>query len=85
MKSDYRFLMMDDRKHSVDILISKTLVALSRVRSLRDPSTNSMIKHSSSIDNLHWDNLSRNGFLCCFWMMFMFVILMIALLLEQGI
>ncbi|CAI8583192.1 unnamed protein product [Vicia faba] len=52
---------MDERRHSVDIPISKTLVALRRVRSLRDPSTNSMIKHSSFIDNLHWDNRSGNG------------------------
>ncbi|XP_058787755.1 protein STICHEL-like 2 [Vicia villosa] len=53
--------MMDERRHSVDIPISKTLVALRRVRSLRDPSTNSMIKRSSLIDNLHWDNRSGNG------------------------
>ncbi|PNY11505.1 DNA polymerase III subunit gamma/tau [Trifolium pratense] len=53
--------MMDGRRHSVDIPISKTLVALRRVRSLRDPSTNSMTKHSPLIDNLHWENSSGNG------------------------
>lgn len=53
--------MMDGRRHSVDIPISKALVALRRVRSLRDPSTNSMIKHSSVMENLHWDNRSGNG------------------------
>lgn len=53
--------MMDGRRHSVDIPISKTLVALRRVRSLRDPSTNSMSKLCSSIDNLHWENSSGNG------------------------
>lgn len=52
---------MDGRRHSVDIPISKTLVALRRVRSLRDPSTNSMSKLCSSIDNLHWENSSANG------------------------
>ncbi|KAF7838221.1 protein STICHEL-like 2 [Senna tora] len=52
---------MDGRRHSVDVPISKTLVALRRVRSLRDPSTNSMSKLCSSIDNLHWENSSGNG------------------------
>ncbi|KAI9108798.1 hypothetical protein K1719_020103 [Acacia pycnantha] len=53
--------MMDGRRHSVDVPISKTLIALRRVRSLRDPSTNSMSKLCSSIDNLHWENSSGNG------------------------
>ncbi|KAK4264454.1 hypothetical protein QN277_025628 [Acacia crassicarpa] len=53
--------MMDGRRHSVDVPISKTLIALRRVRSLRDPSTNSMSKLCSSIDNLHWENGSGNG------------------------
>ncbi|XP_027358807.1 protein STICHEL-like 2 [Abrus precatorius] len=53
--------MMDGRRHSVDIPISKTLVALRRVRSLRDPSTNSMSKLSHLIDNVHWENGSGNG------------------------
>ncbi|XP_015882421.3 protein STICHEL-like 2 isoform X1 [Ziziphus jujuba] len=53
--------MTDGRRHSVDIPISKTLVALRRVRSLRDPSTNSMSKFSSSIDNANWDTNSSNG------------------------
>ncbi|KAL2346986.1 hypothetical protein Fmac_000986 [Flemingia macrophylla] len=52
--------MMDGRRHSVDIPISKTLVALRRVRSLRDPSTNPMSKLSSLVDNVHWENGSGN-------------------------
>lgn len=52
---------MDGRRHSVDIPISKTLVALRRVRSLRDPSTNSMSKFSSLVDNLNWETNSSNG------------------------
>ncbi|KAJ1403249.1 P-loop containing nucleoside triphosphate hydrolase [Sesbania bispinosa] len=48
--------MMDGRRHSVDIPISKTLVALRRVRSLRDPSTNPMSKLSTLVDNVHWEN-----------------------------
>lgn len=51
---------MDGRRHSVDIPISKTLVALRRVRSLRDPTTNSMSKLSSLVDNVHWENGSAN-------------------------
>ncbi|GMH01204.1 hypothetical protein Nepgr_003043 [Nepenthes gracilis] len=52
---------MDGRRHSVDLPISKTLVALRRVRSLRDPSTNSMSKFSALIDGLNWDTNSCNG------------------------
>ncbi|KAK7302185.1 hypothetical protein RJT34_13067 [Clitoria ternatea] len=52
---------MDGRRHSVDIPISKTLVALRRVRSLRDPSTNPMSKLSSLVDNVHWENSPGNG------------------------
>ena len=52
---------MDGRRHSVDIPISKTLVALRRVRSLRDPSTNSMSKFSALVDNLNWETSSSNG------------------------
>ncbi|GAB4860542.1 hypothetical protein Ancab_035703 [Ancistrocladus abbreviatus] len=52
---------MDGRRHSVDIPISKTLVALRRVRSLRDPSTNSLSKFSALIDSLNWDVNSCNG------------------------
>ncbi|KAJ1386759.1 DNA-polymerase III subunit gamma/tau [Sesbania bispinosa] len=47
---------MDGWRHSVDIPISKTFVALRRVRSLRDPSTNSMSKLSTLVDNMHWEN-----------------------------
>ncbi|XP_052176180.1 protein STICHEL-like 2 isoform X2 [Diospyros lotus] len=53
---------MDGRRHSVDIPISKTLVALRRVRSLRDPSTNSISKFSALVDNLNWDTNSNNAF-----------------------
>ncbi|KAL1333668.1 hypothetical protein HN51_062544 [Arachis hypogaea] len=52
---------MDGRRHSVDIPISKTLVALRRVRSLRDPSTNCINKLSPLIDNVQWENGSNNG------------------------
>ncbi|KAK9726712.1 hypothetical protein RND81_05G232400 [Saponaria officinalis] len=52
---------MDGRRHSVDVPISKTLVALRRVRSLRDPSTNSMSKFSNLVDNFNWDTNSCNG------------------------
>ncbi|KAF8399830.1 hypothetical protein HHK36_015702 [Tetracentron sinense] len=53
--------MSDGRRHSVDIPLSKTLVALRRVRSLRDPSTNSMSKFSALVDNLSWETNSRDG------------------------
>lgn len=52
---------MDGRRHSVDLPISRTLVALKRVRSLRDPSTNSMSKLSSLVDNLNWETQSSNA------------------------
>ncbi|XP_059657234.1 protein STICHEL-like 2 isoform X2 [Cornus florida] len=52
---------MDERRHSVDIPISKTLLALRRVRSLRDPSTNSLSKFSALVDNLNWETNSSNG------------------------
>ncbi|PIA51490.1 hypothetical protein AQUCO_01100375v1 [Aquilegia coerulea] len=52
--------MMDGRRHSVDVPLSRTLVALRRVRSLRDPSTNSMSKFSY-VDNLTWETDSCNG------------------------
>ncbi|XP_047316858.1 protein STICHEL-like 2 isoform X2 [Impatiens glandulifera] len=51
---------MDGHRHSVDIPISKALVALRRVRSLRDPSTNSMSRHCF-VDNLNWDTSSFTG------------------------
>ncbi|KAK9117402.1 hypothetical protein Sjap_016349 [Stephania japonica] len=53
--------MLDGRRHSVDIPLSKALVALRRVRSLRDPSTNSMPKLSSLVDNIDWETDSFNG------------------------
>ncbi|XP_058195579.1 protein STICHEL-like 2 isoform X1 [Rhododendron vialii] len=52
---------MDGRRHSLDIPISKALLALRRVRSLRDPSTHSMSKFSALVDNLNWDTNSTNG------------------------
>ncbi|TKY55291.1 STICHEL 2 protein [Spatholobus suberectus] len=52
---------MDGRRHSVDIPISKTLVALRRVRSLRDPSTNGISTLSPLIDDGDWENGSSNG------------------------
>lgn len=52
---------MDGRRHSVDIPISRTLVALRRVRSLRDPSTNSLSKFSPLVENLNWESNSYNG------------------------
>ncbi|PKI50360.1 hypothetical protein CRG98_029240 [Punica granatum] len=54
-------IIMDGRRHSVDIPISKALVALRRVRSLRDPSTNSMSKFAALVDNVNWDTNSCNG------------------------
>lgn len=53
--------MMDGRRHSVEIPISRALVALRRVRSLRDPSTNSMSKFSALIENANWETNSNNG------------------------
>ncbi|XP_030492539.2 protein STICHEL-like 2 [Cannabis sativa] len=52
---------MDGRRHSVDIPISKTLVALRRVRSLRDPSTISTSKFSALVDNVNWETNSGSG------------------------
>ncbi|XP_076938706.1 protein STICHEL-like 2 [Bidens hawaiensis] len=48
---------MDGRRHSVDLPISKTLIALRRVRSLRDPDTNSLSRLSNFVDNI---NLETN-------------------------
>lgn len=53
-------MMMDGRRHSVDIPISRTLIALRRVRSLRDPSTNSMSKFSALLENANWETNSTN-------------------------
>ncbi|KAL0925406.1 hypothetical protein M5K25_003731 [Dendrobium thyrsiflorum] len=47
--------MAEGRRHSVDIPLSKTIVALKRVRSLRDPSTNSMRKFATAFDNVNWE------------------------------
>ncbi|KAI3727013.1 hypothetical protein L1987_66820 [Smallanthus sonchifolius] len=51
---------MDGRRHSVDLPISKTLIALRRVRSLRDPDTNSLSRLSNFVDNLNWEIDSTN-------------------------
>lgn len=50
--------MADGRRHSVDIPITRTLIALRRVRSLRDPSTNSMSKFSALLENATWETNS---------------------------
>ncbi|KAH6819955.1 AAA-type ATPase family protein [Perilla frutescens var. hirtella] len=57
---------MDGRRHSVDFPISRTLVALRRVRSLRDPSTNSMSKLSALVDNLNWETKSSSAIILGF-------------------
>ncbi|OVA20528.1 AAA+ ATPase domain [Macleaya cordata] len=54
--------MTDGRRHSVDLPLSRTLVALRRVRSLRDPSTNYVTKSSVFVDNLTWEPDSGYGF-----------------------
>ncbi|KAI3464176.1 hypothetical protein Pfo_020839 [Paulownia fortunei] len=46
--------------------IHRTLVALRRVRSLRDPSTNSTSKLSALVDNLHWETKSNNAIILGF-------------------
>ncbi|KAK1270518.1 hypothetical protein QJS04_geneDACA004221 [Acorus gramineus] len=53
--------MTDGRRHSVDIPLSKTLVALKRVRSLRDPATNSLSKFSTFVDHMNWETNSFNA------------------------
>ncbi|CAA2939591.1 STICHEL-like 2 isoform X1 [Olea europaea subsp. europaea] len=52
---------MDGRRHSVDLPLSRALVALRRVRSLRDPSTNSMSRFSATVDNMNWETNSSNA------------------------
>ena len=54
---------MDGRRHYVDVPISRALVALSirTVRSLRDPSTNSLSKFSPLVENLNWETNSNNA------------------------
>ncbi|XP_047977119.1 protein STICHEL-like 2 [Salvia hispanica] len=52
---------MDGRRHSIDLPISRTLFALRRVRSLRDPSTNSMSRLSALVDNLNWETKSSGA------------------------
>ncbi|MCL7049730.1 hypothetical protein MKW94_017736 [Papaver nudicaule] len=54
--------MTDGRRHSVDLPLSRTLVALRRVKSLRDPSTNYATKNSGFVDNLTWEPDYGNGF-----------------------
>ncbi|KAM0940811.1 putative DNA-directed DNA polymerase [Dioscorea sansibarensis] len=53
--------MAEGRRHSVDIPLSKTLVALKRVRSLRDPGTNSMCKFTPCCEHINWDINSGSG------------------------
>ncbi|CAL9177518.1 unnamed protein product [Musa hybrid cultivar] len=45
--------MAEARRHSVDIPLSRTLVALRRVRSLRDPDTSSLSKIAALVDNMN--------------------------------
>ncbi|KAL0834908.1 hypothetical protein Bca101_086797 [Brassica carinata] len=52
--------MRETRRHSVDVPITRTLVALRRVRSLRDPCTNSMSKVASLLENVQWETGSNN-------------------------
>ncbi|KAG8082403.1 hypothetical protein GUJ93_ZPchr0014g46683 [Zizania palustris] len=53
--------MADLRRHSVDVPLSRTLVQLKRVRSLRDPTTNSLSKYASASANMIWETASSNG------------------------
>ncbi|XP_072972633.1 protein STICHEL-like 2 [Typha angustifolia] len=53
--------MSDARRHSVDAPLSKTLVALKRVRSLRDPATNSLSKYGAILEHMNWETYSGNG------------------------
>ncbi|KAJ4790582.1 DNA polymerase III subunit gamma/tau [Rhynchospora pubera] len=53
--------MSDPRRNSVDIPLTKTLVQLKRVRSLRDPSTYSLSKLATTLENANWDTNSING------------------------
>ncbi|KAL5216315.1 hypothetical protein ABZP36_007716 [Zizania latifolia] len=53
--------MPDLRRHSVDVPLSRTLVQLRRVRSLRDPATNSLSKYASASANMIWETASSNG------------------------
>ncbi|XP_078168931.1 protein STICHEL-like 2 isoform X2 [Carex rostrata] len=68
--------MLEGRRHSVDIPISRTLMALMRSRSLRDPDTNSLSKFNSLLEkssrefgscnhtNSDLNGLSRHSFSC---------------------
>ncbi|XP_072965673.1 protein STICHEL-like 2 isoform X1 [Typha angustifolia] len=53
--------MFEARRHSVDIPISRTLVALRRSRSLRDPDTNSLDKYAGLVDSMKCDSKSCNN------------------------
>ncbi|KAL4193480.1 hypothetical protein AMTRI_Chr06g199620 [Amborella trichopoda] len=57
--------MVETGRRSLEIPIAKTLVALRRVRSLRDPMTNSISKFGSLIDDLGWEAKSCNGGSIC--------------------
>ncbi|XP_065027195.1 protein STICHEL-like 2 [Musa acuminata AAA Group] len=50
--------MAEARRHSVDIPLSRTLVALRRVRSLRDPDTSSLSKIAALVDNMNLETSS---------------------------
>ncbi|XP_074566299.1 protein STICHEL-like 2 [Curcuma longa] len=53
--------MNETRRHSVDIPLTRTLVALKRVRSLRDPDTSSLSKIAALVDNIVLETSSCNG------------------------
>ncbi|XP_078435266.1 AAA-type ATPase family protein isoform X2 [Wolffia australiana] len=50
--------MMEGRRHSVDVPLAKTLAAMRRVRSLRDPETSSMDTYSMHMENVSWETNS---------------------------
>ncbi|KAJ3675479.1 hypothetical protein LUZ60_004521 [Juncus effusus] len=55
--------MMDSRRQSVEMPLTKTLVQLKRVRSLRDPSTYSLHKFTQNPpENSNWETNSTNGY-----------------------
>lgn len=53
--------MSDARRNSVESPLTKTLVQLKRVRSLRDPSTYSLSKFANTAENAYWETNSING------------------------
>ncbi|KAF5732182.1 hypothetical protein HS088_TW18G00873 [Tripterygium wilfordii] len=58
---DYSFTLKSTNCSTTLTPVSGTLVALRRVKSLRDPSTSSASKFSALVDNLNWENSGNNG------------------------